>query len=61
MSPEERGMIGKKYVLNNIMNEGEKIPDKRYSTEIPKKSIDKVDYIWMDTYCIDAGCNREGI
>lgn len=57
MRPEERRMIGEKYVLNNIMNEGEKIPDKRYSAEIPKKSIDKVDYIWMNTYCIYIGHN----
>ncbi len=61
MCLEEWRMIGKKYFLGKFMDQGEGISYQGNSAEVTKKTIDKVDDIWMDTYCIDVGCNREGI
>lgn len=57
MCPEEGRMMGKKYVLDKFMDEGEKIPGKRNSAKIAKKTVDKIYNIGMDTYCVYTGSN----
>lgn len=57
MRPEERRMVGKKYGLDNIMDDGKKIPDNGKIAEVTKKPINKVDDIGMDAYSVYTGCN----
>ncbi len=61
MCPEERRMMGKKYSLDELVEEDKNIPDKGDGAEVAKKTVNKVDNIGVDGYCVCAGGNGEGV
>ncbi|MBV6519666.1 MAG: hypothetical protein HCAMLNBO_02549 [Candidatus Brocadia fulgida] len=61
MPSEKRRMIGKEYGLNTFVEEGERIPDKRYGVEITEKTVDEINEIRLKCDRIDVGGDGYGV